>query len=280
MAERKEKAGIALEGLPFQVHFGPSDFDDLITGHGVPFVHWRAMRCPVGLKGKHDARRTDECHMGCSNGFIYTKAGDLLCAPSGNNAKMAQYDPGLLTGASISITPPRYYADPEGSPQRLVQLLQFDRLFLNDEAITVPTWETFEAHQTGVDRLRFPVVEVVDLMDNQGKRYILGDFSVSDGKIAWGQNRPGEDPDTGKGRVCSVRYTYRPYWYVSQLVHEVRVATVDDPLTGQLVTARMPQSAILQREYLFEKEDRDSQAADPNSPRQVPEPYNGGFSAR
>lgn len=278
MAPRKEQSGISLDGLPFQVHFNPADIDEFIVAHSIPFIHYRAMRCPGGMKHKYDARNAEDCHLGCSHGYLYTQAGTVLCASTGNSSKLAQYDPGLLTGSSISVTPPRYYAD-ERDPTRPVQLLQFDRMYLTDDTIVVPMWETFEAHQTGVDRLRFPVVEVVDLIDNLGRRYQTGDFQVSDGKLVWGQNRPGEDPDTGKGRVCSVRYLYRPYWYVSQLVHEVRVSTVDDP-DGKVVTARLPQSAILQREYLFETEARDPQAPNPDSPRQAPGPYNGGFSAR
>lgn len=279
MAARKDQGDIELAGLPFQVHFSPADFDDALIAHAVPFLHFRAMKCPVGLKSKHDVRRVDECRLGCSNGFIYTEAGLAWCTPSGNSAKLIQYDPGLLTGASISVTPARYYAD-EADPYRLVQLLQFDRMYLKDASIVVPTWETFEAHETGVDRLRFEVVEVIDLMDNLGRRYVQGDFVVTSGKLVWGSKRPGVDPDTGHGRLCSVRYTYRPYWYVSQLVHEVRVSTVQDPDSNGLVTVRMPQSAILQREYVFEKTERDAQATDPSDPRQVTEPYNGGFSAR
>ena len=265
---------ITLDNLPFSVHLNPGDIDDFISAHGIKFNHWKAMRCPGGLKSKTDTRRTDDCQLGCNNGYLYTYAGDLLLVPSGNQSKISQYDQGMMTGASLSVTPPRYYLDSDTR----VALLQFDRLFLPDDSIVVPMWELHEAHQTGVDRLRFPVVEVIDLIDSSGVRYTLGDFQLQDGKIVWGKNRPGEDPDTGTGRVYSVRYTYKPYWIVSNLIHEVRVSTVEDPMTGGMVTGRLPQSAIITREFLYETTDPDVTSM--NNPRKAVAPSDGGFGIR
>lgn len=277
MTKPEKDTSIGLEGLPFQVHFSPGDFDDFINAHGIRLKHYKAMRCPVGLKSRYDTRRTDDCHENCSNGFIYTYAGEIDVVFSGNNSKLSQYDPGMLFGSTVTITAPRFYSDCQDKP---VHLLAFDRLYLPDEAVLVPMWELFEAHETGVDRLRFQVVEVNDLIDNLGKRYTSSDFKVEKGRIIWtSSNRPGIDPDTGNGRVCSVRYFYRPFYYIAQLIHEVRVATVED-LDGTMKTVRMPQSAMLQREYVFQNEKQDEQAINPNSPRQVKAPADGGFLAR
>lgn len=268
---------IDLVGLPFQVHVSPEDFDTALQAHGVPFIHWKAMRCPIGLATTNDTRRVDDCPAGCSNGFVYTKAGTVLLTASGNNTKLTQYDPGLLTGSTISVTAPRYYVNSND----LVQLLQYDRLFLPESTMAVPMWELAVAHESGIDRLRFPVVEVVDLMDNQGVRYTKGDFTISDGKIFWLGKRPGIDPNTGFGRVYSVRYLYQPYWVVSQLLHEVRVATVDDPATGEQKVVRMPQSALLQREFINNKDSiADSPSLNPLDPRAYQSPPSGGFSVR
>jgi hypothetical protein len=78
--------------------------------------------------------------------------------------------------------------------------------------------------------------------------------------------------------VCSVHFSYRPFWYVKNLIHEVRVAQTEDEF-GNRTVQRMPQSCVLQREYFFEKEQRDSQAADPEG-RQKPGPGDGGFGPR
>lgn len=63
------------------------------------------------------------------------------------------------------------------------------------------------------------------------------------------------DSSTKEGKVCSVRYTYRPYWVVSRLIHEVRVAHVVD-MDGRKVV-RMPQNALLQREFFYHASDVD-----------------------
>ena len=278
MAKDKDES-VDMASLPFQVHFDPDSFDSLISAHGLRFQHWRATRCPMGLTSIHDVRRSGECNLGCSNGFLYTYAGKVICVASGNNAKLTQYDPGLLNGSSLHITPTRYYLDCEGATPRLVQLLQFDRLYFDDEAVTVPMWELVQAHEMGIDRLRFPAIQVIDLIDNKGIRYSLGDFQVIGGQIKWGSKAPGIDPDSGKGRVYSVRYLYRPYYYLKDLMHELRFATTDDDVTGPGML-RMSQSAIIQREYLFENTERNSSALDPGDPRQTPGPADGGFSAR
>lgn len=276
MAQRNQTdQDVGLEAFPFQVHLNPQDVDEFITSHGVLLVHHRAMRCPVGLKHKYDARTVEVCHMGCSNGFLYTSAGEVLCVFNNNNAKLIQYDPGLLTGSSVVVTASRFYLD----GQSIVQLAQFDRLYLPDEGITVPYWQTFEANEQGTDRMNFPVTEVVDLMDNLGNRYYLGDFKVVEGNIVWSGKRPGVDPDTGSGRVCSIRFKMRPYFIVSELVHEIRVATTVE-LDGSLSTTRMPQSAILKREYVYHTEANDPDAANKLSSRQSFVPPSGGFGSK
>ncbi len=140
-------------------------------------------------------------------------------------------------------------------------------------------WETFLHHVTGRDRISFPVLCVTDLVDSTGARYEEGvDFDVEDGQIVWtGARRPGIDPQTMKGRVCSVRYTYKPFWYVKNLIHEVRVAQIED-FEGNRHVERMPQSAVLQREYQFQKEQNDALTAD--SARKKPGPDDGGFGPR
>ena len=133
---------------------------------------------------------------------------------------------------------------------------------------------------SGVDRLIFPVVEVEDIMDSRGKRYKEGvDFCVKNGQIVWHQNAgPGVDPKTGKGLVCGVRFSYHPFWLVKNLVHEVRLVQAEDEF-GERVVQRMPQMAVLQREYQYFKEANDPQAKDPEK-RQSPGPDSGQFGPR
>lgn len=260
-----------------KVTFDLAAFDRLIKTSGVTFKHWRAMRCPVGMTDQYDTRRVHDGHSGCSNGFIYTYAGEVTCSFMGNQTGHSMSEIGRMDGSTVHVTLPRFYDGPGSRP---VQILPFDRLFLAEEAITVGHWQAVEHNASGKDRLNFPVVDVIDLIDSQGKVYGSTDFEVVGGQIYWGPNRPGLDPELGKGRVYAVRYTYRPYWYVKTLVHEVRVAQVENPYTGLREVNRVPQEAMLQREYIFEKEEKDEQAREPDSVRQVSSPGSGLFGPR
>lgn len=253
------------------VSFDAEAFDNLVREQGVTFIHYRAMACPLGMINPDDERHPHEEHADCSNGFIYTLAGKITCGFLGNQKDSRLTDLGRLDGSTAQIVLPRYY-DQENltGPLIPVEVAPFDRLFLDEDVITVPTWQRFAASPTGKDRLEFPVVTVTDLMDSRGHRYTSADFSVQQGLIVWGAQRPGVDPKTGKGLVCTARYRYKPHWYISSLPHEVRVAPAVNPLTGEREMVRFNQSAVIQREYFFKKDQPSGSV--PNNPRTVDRP--------
>jgi hypothetical protein len=260
------------------VHFDVDGFDNAIDKQGVSFVHFRAMPCPVGLSDRYDIRRTHEDHSGCSNGFLYQRAGKIVCPFSGNSKQVQLLDVGILTGSAVQITVPRHYTD---KPGESVMLSQFDRLYLADNAALVIAMQRFEANATGLDRLQYPVVEVEHIVDSNGRSYDHTDYTIESGMIRWtGANRPAPDPKTGKGQICSIRYRYIPYWYVDRLIHEIRVVQATNPETGIHGTVRMPYAALIQRENVFENEQNDPQAPNPDSPRQAAAPRRGSFGAR
>jgi hypothetical protein len=171
----------------------------------------------------------------------------------------------------------RYYED--GNKTEIF-IAPYDRLYLDDETLVVPHWELYETSPTARDRLSFPVVHVQDLMDSDGNSYAEGtDFEVRGGYIHWGDRRPRVDPETG-GIVCAVRYTYRPFWYVSRLMHQIRFAQVPNVIEGSRPIVRMPHAAQLVREYAFRIADNDVQADDPTDPRQAPSPRDGSFGGQ
>lgn len=269
--------------LPSQaVSFDADAFDEFIRSAGVQFVHWRAMRCPVGMIDPDDMRRPHDHHINCSNGFVYTLAGCVTCGFIGNGHDIQFMDAGHLDGSTVQVVLPRFY-DSDG--KSAVELAVYDRMYLKEEAITVVNWSVFAASVEGVDKLQFQAVKVYDLMDSAGKSYHQDvDFCVKGGKIVWNDGKsPGIDPKTGKGVVCTARYSYRPFWYVKRMMHEVRVAQIQDDLDERSVH-RMPQGAMLQREYFFEKEQSDPQAPPSSgggSPaRQQPLPPDGVFGPR
>lgn len=257
------------------VDFSPTNFDEVVAGRGVVFEHFAAMRCPAGLIDKTDSlHRPHPDHSGCSNGFIYRHVGTLQGVFSGNGREFRSTDAGLLDPSMAQITVPRTYLD--GKP---VFLAPMDRLFLAEEGIVVPNWEVVEASPLGIDRLLFPATMVLDIEDSRGIRYQLGDYQLQNGQIKWIGKNPGQDANTGKGIVYSVRYLYRPFWYVTKMNHEIRVfQTLDND--GNRRTERGPQSFTAQREYVFLNEAADDQARNASSLRQQPVPPSGGLPSR
>lgn len=277
MAKRNPESPVGIDLPDYAVSFDEDQFDNAIRSHGVEFQHYRGMRCPVGMVDQFDTRRPHEDHSGCQNGFLYTPAGIITCLFTGNGKNRNMGDTGIMDGSTVQVTLPRAYDDSE----KPLYIASFDRLYLKEENITVVHWQLHEHHASGRDKLSFPVCEVQDLVDSQNKVYGPGDFAVEQGQIVWKtQNRPGLDPETGKGRIYSVRYTYRPYFYVRQLMHEVRVSQSEDPITGERVVRRMPQMALLDREHIHESQEKDDQAPDPQNPRQYKGPDDGLFGPR
>lgn len=274
MANRVEQ-DVTISYAPVENSFNPQDFEDKIRNHGVKFVHFRALRCPVGMTDRDSERRPHPDHSGCSNGHIYSKAGVVTGLFTSNSNRIQQMDAGLMDGGTAQITLPVHYDNCDVE----VRVAPYDRLYLDEEAITVPHHQLAEAHITGRDRLSRPIVEVTDLIDANGKVYGPDDFKITeDGQLVWTNGGPGYDPQLKKGTIYSIRYQYRPYFYVDRLIHQIRVAKVNVGLGRAVV--RMPQSMMVIREYVFEKSDNDRKAPNPNDPRQTPAAPDDIFGSR
>ena len=276
---RKPVESLVTDMPEVALSFDADAFDAAIRTQGVNLVHYVALRCPVGMTDLDDNRRPHADHAGCSKGFLYTKAGCVQALLTGNQNKQDLRDVGFVDGASFTSTFPRTYEDGE-TP---FYLAPYDRFYLNEESITVPTWQLSRCNESGTERLAFPVVVVEHLVDSRGDIYKeTTDFCVKDGQIVWkeGGHRPMNDLETGRGAVVSIRYRYRPFWYCARLLHEIRIAQVESPINSDRHLIRMPQQALLNREFLFLDESHDDAARDPRSPRQSPEPEDGGFGPR
>jgi hypothetical protein len=265
--------------MPMQAtSFDPVSFDQFIRSNGVTFVHHAAILCPLGVTDRFDAR-SHAGHPGCTNGFVYKVMGELTGSFSQNQMTAQLGEVGIYDGSTVQVTLPRFYDTLENeAPEVIVQ--HYDRFYLKDCPANTVTTQRVEAHQSGLDRLQYSATKVVVVMDSNGKEYAEGaDFCLDNGSIRWTSgNRPGYDPETGKGMVYSVRYHYEPFYYVKTLIHEVRVCRVTDPMTGEVELVRMPHGVLLQREYAFESSERDEQG---NGPSNVtPGPASGSFGAR
>lgn len=271
---------------PHQISFDAEAFDDAVRSQGVRLVHYSAMRCPIGMTDMDELRRPHPDHSGCTNGFLYTKIGTITALFTGNSKHKNLEDVGFYDGSTVQVTLPREYDDPPGEP---IFVAPFDRFYLEEESLVVPIWQQFIHHESGRDRLKYPAVKVQTLIDSAGIRYFQGsDFTITDGELRWIGNQPVPQLDLGgstttRGAVCSVRYLYRPYWYVGQIVHELRVTQISDGPDRSI--QRMPQAIVLHREYVALTRDQ-NQLGDPDSAidadalRRVLGPSSGGFGPR
>lgn len=274
MSGRRAEGNVDLTTVLTTVSWDEDAFDVLIRSQGAKLVHWRAMPCPVGLSDRYDVRRTTHDHSGCSNGHIYTRAGEVTCLFTNNGNKMDQHDTGLMSGGTATVTAPFNYDD---SDVKVVDVIPFDRFYLVEDSILVPHTQRVEHHVTMHDRLDFPVVEVVDIIDSQNIRHGSDEYDIVNGQIVWKKSL-GYDLVADRGTIYSIRFMYRPYWYVKNLQHQVRVAQIETP-DGR-VAKRWPQQWTMVREYIFEKEENDALAVDPNSARQVKGPRDSSFGPR
>lgn len=274
LAESFEQAETATKA----VHFNVESFDNLIQGQGMVFNHFRSMPCPVGRTDRFDVRKTHEDHSGCSNGFLYSYVGEVTAVATGNSRNKSLIDVGIINGSSMQVNTARYYNDRQMDE---VLVAPFDRFYLKDSQAVVVHSQLFEHNASGMDRLQYPVVKMDALIDNTGKSYkVNNDFVIERGQVKWtGLNRPGSDPTTSKGAVCSARYTYIPYWYVDRIMHEIRMVKTYDEETKQVVTKRMPYQIMLQRENVFEGTARNDPQA-PEDARQSVAPRSGNFGPR
>jgi hypothetical protein len=186
------------------VDFDQDAFDNLVRRVGVPLVHYKALRSPVGMADRNDLRKPNEDHSGTNtNGFIYKKAGAVTVMFTNVSNQNRIMEAGELDGSTVQVTLPRFYDD---APESAVRVVRYDRLYLTDDKITVSDWQMFTAHESGYDRLTFPVEAVEHLIDSYGAEYTVdNDFVIWNGQIKWVGKRPVANS------VCSVRYQYRPF---------------------------------------------------------------------
>lgn len=276
-----------------QVSFDIDAFDEAIRGHGVKFVHYMALPCPVGMTDLDDNRRPHPHNpCSCSNGFLYQKAGAITGLFTGNSKTKTPDEMGFWDASTVQASFPRFYTDCD----KPFYVAPYDRFYLDECELNVVTWQRFIHSENSVDAMKFPVVDVISLVDNAGIYYHVGDdFEVVSGRIKWTGRQPVPSVDVGpgldgsvidRGAVCACRYTYRPYFYCGQMMHELRVARMVESPKGSHME-RMPQQLLLHREFVVNTKDQPADSARPacidaDAFRTVTAAMNGGgsFGAR
>jgi hypothetical protein len=258
-----------------QESFDLNRLDAFVTSLGVDFVHYRATPSPVGKNDRGDLRRNDGVDTITSNGMIYTKAGIFTGTITDNNRSQKRGASGVLDPSEAHLVLPRFYnqlvtpgaaspADGVAQGER-IYLMPGDRVYLGDpQANVLVANSQLMDYQEEMDNVpMFPIISLQDkILDSRNIQYTQGvDFEITQqGNVRWlatGQN-PGIDPDTAKGRVYTIRYLYKAYYYVVALPKEVRITNVT---TGDArVPERMAYSAVIVREYIFHNQNRGDKA--------------------
>ena len=233
---------------PFEgVTADPFAENALISSMGIRFFHYQAVSDPLhqvdsgGLRHSFDQESLqqfeDTDRFQRENGFIYFKRGIIHGVFSGNSKDLKYLPAGLYTDSGASLSLNRYY---ENSTDK-IEVSENDKLIpceLPSEFFTTISHK-FDHNASGIDRLQFKAVNVRYLIDSAGVMYEQDvDFVLDCGVVKWnngpGVNRPGLDPLSGKGRVCGVRYTYKPFYYIKMIMHDIRIKPMLDPNTGEI----------------------------------------------
>jgi len=228
-----------------------------ISNNGILFAHWKAMPCVIGQDEFDNIRRShDHAYEGkptaapqCENGYIYEFAGYIYGIFVQNSKNMTRWPGGFMPAGTAYITFNHLYRDTTSS----AYFSEFDKL------IPCETPDDFYAEHSqkvqhspvGVDRLQFPAHKVTSLIDSDGKRYTQDiDFTVENGMVKWGENRPGFSTG-GKPKVYSIRYTYRPYYYVKHVLHEQRLKAEIDIYTQEVKMRGGPTQVMVEQDHVF-----------------------------
>lgn len=269
MSDRKPK-GIQADTInrnsPFtQLSFDLKKQDAFVTSLAVDFIHYKAMPSPIGKKDRGDYRRNDGVDTITSNGMIYRCAGVFSATMVDNQRAQKKVDLGTLDPSKSRLIMPRFY-NKEGfkgdqSDGKRIYLAPGDRVYIADPKadVKVSNYQEMD-YEEGIDNEpMFPIVELDGpIIDSRNIEYTQNiDFSITcEGNVRWlpGGKNPGIDPTTGKGRVYSIRYLYKAYWYVTEIPKEVRVTNVTNGDTRS--PERMAYHAVITREYIYHNQNK------------------------
>lgn len=284
MAKKKKvedpliQQGIA-EGFIPKIKFNMDAQEQFANDRGVIFEHWASIPSAIGAKDRGDYRRPDSFDDISENGFLYKKVGEFVGTVIGNSDKSEFAEGGIYDDSTARLVIPKFYRSVENpkNKDKQLALLPGDRVYAKNVDLFVDNYQRVEYNPDGTDILQFPVLKVEYLIDSRNIEYKPGiHFNIDkDGNIRWidGKENPGIDPQTGRGRIYGIRYTYLAFWYIQRLINEVRVTNTK---TAEEAT-RLPYHATIQREYVYHNRNRgDKKKKQPKKKeakqRQNPEP--------
>jgi hypothetical protein len=268
---------------PFtQMSFDLRKQDQFVNSLAVDFVHYKAMPSPIGKNDRGSYRRNDGVDTITSNGMIYRCAGKFSAVMTDNDRSQKRSQSGIVDPSQSRLVLPRFYNKDDQADGERIYMAPGDRLYVSDPDadVLVSNYQEMDYEPENDNVPMFPIVKVEQsIIDSRNIEYTCGlDYKITDsGNIRWlatGKN-PGIDADTGKGRVYSVRYLYRAFWYVVSLPKEVRITNVTN---GNVRSPeRMAYNAVIVREFMFHNQNKgDAQnqniSKTPNRAAAVPKP--------
>jgi hypothetical protein len=244
-----------------QESFDLDRLDNFVTGLGVEYFHYKAIPSPIGQNDRGDYRRNDGVDTITSNGMIYKCAGKFTATMTDNSRDRKRGEAGVLDPSESKLVMPRFYNKSALADGDRIYLSPGDRIYIADPQadVLVSNPQKMDYIQDADNVPMFPIVQLeFPIVDSRNIEYTQGvDFCITaDGNIRWqaGGKNPGIDPNTGKGRIYSIRYLYRAYWYITVLLKEVRVTNVTTD--GVRAPERMPYHAIAVREYMYHNQNK------------------------
>jgi len=239
--------------------------NNLIAQNGVLCMHYASVPDVINQRVEGDLRdsfdQMDDYQFENNvvfkreNGHIYIQKKPVFIILTNNSTDLINTPSGLYGNSGAYATVNRWYQN----TNETVHISQFDKMVpcSSENEIIGTAKQKFRHNNTGVDRLNFPIVDIEFLVDSDGKFYQKNvDFDIIDGVIKWkGHNRPGNDPVTGKGKICSARFQYKRYFYIKMVPHDFRSTPVINSM-GQAQVKRGPMQAVLQADEIFLNEKR------------------------
>ena len=245
-----------------QESFDLNRLDVFVNSLGIDIMHYRAIPSPIGQNDRGSWRRNDGVDTISSNGMIYRYAGTFTATLTTNERQEKRGPSGVIDPSEARLVMQRFYNANGGQDNGdRIYLAPGDRIYIAD-----PNADVFVAnsqkmdYEPDIDNVPlFPICKLQDaIVDSRNIQYNQNvDYAITaDGNIRWlpGGNNPGIDPLTGKGRIYSIVYLYRAYYYVVALPHEIRITNVT---VGSVRTPmRMAQHAVIMREYIFHNQNK------------------------
>jgi len=244
-----------------------------IANQGLKFFHYMCVPDPILQHNAGDVRHSfgyddgnqqfeNNDRFQRENGFIYVKKGVIYGTFMNNSKDFKNIAAGLYGASGATISMDRYYKD----TTEKITVSENDKLIpceLPSEFFSV-NWQKFTHNPTGIDRMQFKVCEVLFLIDSDGVAYQKDQhFQVVNGYIQWidGASRPGIDEQTGSGKVCAIRYTYKPFYYIKTVLHDIRIRPKLEP-DGNVTPKAGPVLAMVQADWVYlqhrTQEDKDT----------------------